>query len=597
MEEGKTPYFKDLLEIMTSEITITTAIHNIKSNKGSKTPGVDKIKMDHYLQKGYEEVITEIQESFMLYKPNLVRRKLIKKANSNKKRPLGIPTIKDRIVQECVRLVLEPILEAQFFEHSYGFRPFRDTHQAYARTVSLISTTGYQWVVEGDIKGFFDNIDHRILLKKLWGMGVRDRRVLMIIKQMLKAGVMNEKPINELGTPQGGIISPLLANVYLHTLDKWITREWEKKQTKKTYTENYSRLGSLRKTTNLKPAYFIRYADDWILITNSRENAEKWKYRISQFLKVSLKIELSEDKTLITKLTKKPIKFLGFEIKAHRRRNSEVKVNKKLITTSRPSPQKIKDKVKNIKHLIRKLKSCESKEEVIHQINHINLVIRGIIQYYQQATLVNKELSRYSHYLTRMATRYLKRRVKVEIVKAKQVDNLLSVHKERNQRIPAVRDGDVLIGVTNIGFCKFKIPVYKNQKETPYSIEGRQLYQIRTNRKPLLERADELISLKGSHKTVIRGDFRNFEYYMNRCYAFNRDRGRCKICTKDLSISQVQTHHINPKLPINEVNKVANLATVHEACHKLIHSSNNLTEILDNKVWKKVLFYRRRLAN
>lgn len=592
-DENKRLHFKDLLEVVSSRVTITTAIHNIKANKGSKTAGVDGMKIDDYLQKGYKTVIDEIQSLILDYKPQMVKRVYINKANSNKKRPLGIPTIIDRIIQECVRLVIEPILEAQFFKHSYGFRPYRDSSQAIARTKSLVSTTGYKWVIEGDIKGFFDNINHRKLLESLWNMGIKDRRILMIIKAMLEAGILNEKDKNNIGTPQGGIISPLLANVYLHSLDTWVTREWENKKTRHNYKDNNSRLRALRTSSNLKPAYFVRYADDWILITDSKINAEKWKYRIDHYLKNTLKIELSEEKTLITNITKRAISFLGFEIKAMKRENSG-KVNKKLITVSRPDRQKVKQKVAGIKKLIRDIKSCETRKEIVHQINIINLTIRGIIQYYDNATLINKELAKYSHYLAFMVTRYLRRRINVEIVAAKSVNNLLSVHENRNQLIPAIRYNGLLIGVTNIGFCSFQKPIYKNPLETPYSENGRILYQSRTGKKPLKERADELITAQLSEKTLINNTFRNFEYVMNRCYAYNRDKGKCRICGEHVRTYEVNTHHINRKLPIALINKVKNLATTHEGCHKMIHSNKDFSSIVSPKAWKKILVLREK---
>lgn len=594
IENGQSLNFKNLLEVISSPITITTAIHNIKSNRGSRTSGVDGKVIDDYLQKGFDEVIEEIQALINNYKPFAVRRVYISKANSDKKRPLGIPTIIDRIIQECVKIVIEPVLEAQFFKHSYGFRPYRDANQAIARTKSLISTTGYKWVIEGDIKGFFDNINHRKLLESLWNMGIKDRRVLMVIKAMLKAGVLDESEENELGTPQGGIISPLLANAYLHALDKWVTREWENKKTKTNYKEQYSRLSALRKGTNLKPAYFIRYADDWILITDSKTNAEKWKYRINKFLNDSLKIELSEEKTLITNITKKPIQFLGFEIKALKRNNSEKLVNKKLITVSKPNTKKVKDKVEGIKTLIRDIKSCENKKEIVHQINQINLTIRGIVQYYENATLVNKELAKYSHELARMATRYLRRRVSVEIVPAYTVNNLVSVHENRKQLIPSIRTQDLLIGVTNIGFCTFKKPTYKNHSETPYSRNGRELYQTRTSKKPIKERADELLTLNLSEKILLGKTFHNFEYAMNRCYAYNRDKGKCRICGELVRTYETHTHHIDRKLPLKLINKVNNLATTHEQCHKMIHSTKDFSKIVGQKTWNKILTYRKK---
>ncbi len=221
LEKKDLPRFKGLLEVISSETVILTAIHKIKANHGSQTPGSDGETMrEHILEKDYPDVIARVQESLKDYCPAPVRRVYIPKPGKTEKRPLGIPAIIDRIIQECVRLVIEPILEAQFFTHSYGFRPMRDAHMALERTTDIVHKTGYHWIIEGDISKFFDNVNHTRLIKKLWHMGIRDRRVLMIIKTMLKAGIMGELKENPLGTPQGGIISPLLANAYLNTLDQ-----------------------------------------------------------------------------------------------------------------------------------------------------------------------------------------------------------------------------------------------------------------------------------------------------------------------------------------------------------------------------------------
>lgn len=262
-ETGTFSGFRGLLEIMASETVIMTAIHNIKANKGAETAGTDGRTMRaDILQQDYTQIVTKVQRSFQNYHHIPVRRKWIPKPGKSEKRPLGIPAIIDRIIQECVRIVLEPIMEAQFFKHSYGFRPWRDAHMALERVKDQVSRVGYYWIVEGDISKFFDNVNHTILIKKLWHMGVRDRRVLMVIKAMLKAGIMGEVSENPLGTPQGGIISPLLANVYLHSMDEWITREWENKKTRTTYSSSRNQYQSLHRYSNLKPAYLVRYADD-----------------------------------------------------------------------------------------------------------------------------------------------------------------------------------------------------------------------------------------------------------------------------------------------------------------------------------------------
>ena len=177
-KSGQGVSFTGLLEAMVSEVTIVTAVHNIKSNKGSKTAGVDRMKMDKYLQMPKEELFQLIQSNISNYKPKPAKRKYIEKANG-KKRPLGIPTVLDRIIQECMRLILEPICEAKFYPHSYGFRPYRAQKHAIRDIVNVINASVKSkdqpvWAVEGDIKGCFDNINHRLLLKKLWRIGIHD---------------------------------------------------------------------------------------------------------------------------------------------------------------------------------------------------------------------------------------------------------------------------------------------------------------------------------------------------------------------------------------------------------------------------------------
>lgn len=163
-KSGQGVSFTGLLEAMVSEVTIVTAVHNIKSNKGSKTAGVDRMKMDKYLQMPKEELFQLIQSNISNYKPKPAKRKYIEKANG-KKRPLGIPTVLDRIIQECMRLILEPICEARFYPHSYGFRPYRAQKHAIRDIVNVINASVKSkdqpvWAVEGDIKGCFDNMGY-----------------------------------------------------------------------------------------------------------------------------------------------------------------------------------------------------------------------------------------------------------------------------------------------------------------------------------------------------------------------------------------------------------------------------------------------------
>ncbi|MFC5449138.1 group II intron reverse transcriptase/maturase [Paenibacillus aestuarii] len=596
IDKGVLPSIKGLLEIISSEPVILSAIHKIKSNKGSRTPGADGETIRDILECNYDEVLERVRNNFKHYKPQSVRRKWIPKPGKSEMRPLGIPAIADRIIQECVRLVLEPILEAQFFQHSYGFRPMRDAHMALERASFLTHHTGYHWIVEGDISKFFDNVNHGLLLRKLWSMGIRDRRVLMIIKGMLKAGVLNEMKINPMGTPQGGIISPLLANVYLHKLDQWITREWEDKKTRVDYKRNDQRIYALRKRSNLKPAYLVRYADDWILITDSKSNAEKWKIRISKYLQTNLKLKLSDEKTYITNIKKKPINFVGFELKL-----IHGKAQKGFITRTKPNRPKLKAKVKELRLAIREIKKVKVKnnltlkETLIDSINQVNAKIRGVIQYYEASTGGYAELKKYSFSLNKTGLRALKP-FGGKLIAANETNNLLSVHEGHMTKIPSLEYLGLRVGLTSLAFFEWKKTLVKNPEETPYSPKGRELYIKRTGNKQLLTRADELLSLQRS-RIIGKGLNRilyNFEYFLNRAYAFNRDKGKCRVCGDEVNEFNVHIHHIRPYLLLSEVNRVPNLATVHVDCHKLIHAEM-LEETLPKKILKKVTDFRDKL--
>lgn len=475
-DAGGRPAFKGLLEIMSAEATIITAIHNIKSNHGSETPGVDfKTMRKDYLERPYQWVIQDIQNAFKHFEVQKIRRKYIDKPGKAEKRPLGIPTIRDRIVQECMKIVLEPILEAQFFEHSYGFRPMRDTAMALARINQVAHTSAKYWIVEGDISKCFDNIDHGILLNRLYHIGIRDRRVLQIIKAMLRAGIMDECTVNEYGTPQGGIISPLLANAYLDIMDEWVTKQWEHKKTRRTYRTAGTKRRSLYQTS-LNPGWLIRYADDFVIITDTRAHAEQWKSRLQTFLQDKLKLTLSTEKTLITDVRRKHIHFLGYELKM-------IPGNSRTgyITKTIPDKERLQRKVDSIAEDIKKIPRNFSKEQFIGEINRINSQVRGIIQYYQCCTWVSVALRRHSHRLQIIS----KARIKQyggRWIPANQTQNLSHIHQKHQQKIPSIKYRDIYVGFTALSFCQWEMTPVKTQAETPYSEDGRQRYFKRTKK-------------------------------------------------------------------------------------------------------------------
>ena len=615
IEENKLPKFYNLIEIMTSEATIKSAIHKIKSNGGSKTPGTDGTVIDEILQSDYDSVIDMVKQK--LTDPNYelapIKRVHIPKPGSKEKRPLGIPSITDRIVQQVVKMVIEPIFEAQFFKHSYGFRPMRDAEQAIARIENMM-WNGYNWVIEGDISKFFDKVNHRILTQKMWHLGIRDKRVLKLVNKMLKAKIMDEIKPNELGTPQGGIISPLLANIYLHSFDEWLTREWEEKtniymKSKNAYRNEYQfdkygnkipvnnlkqAKNNIKEKTNVKPFFLVRYADDWVILTKSKEHAEKLLYKVEKYLNEELKLQLSKDKTVITNVRIKPITFLGFKIKMIKGKSETG-----YVVRSKPVEEKFHKKIIELRKEIKMIRKCPTKMRAVEQIQKVNSTIRGLINYYEIGSATSLTMLKYSRNLQFAGFRTLKEH-NPKWIPAKQTLNLKKAHEGYNTAIPSIKiDGGEWLGITSLGFVRHNPSRFKNQEETPYTVKGRLLYEKRTEKKRPLNRPDEffpgnLTRLIYSGKTK---SLYNFEYFLNREYALNRDKFACKCCKKPITPRNVEMHHKSPKLELTKVNKLNNLATVCEDCHTLIHSNSVLTvsKMLSKETIKRIQKYRNEL--
>ena len=362
--------FTNLYDLLHWDNWMHTAAERVLARPGSQTDGVDRVTRKAF--KGdYERQMTALIDQLKrkTYQPQPVRRVYISK-HDGKKRPLGIPALRDRIVQEALRAILDPIYESDFYRHSYGFRKGRRTMDAIAALMPLFYTNvKHYYVIEGDLQSYFDTVHHRTLMKLL-RRRLKDRALLDLLWKFLKAGVMEGGLFGrtESGVPQGGVISPLLANVYLNEFDQWAATQWD--------LDPNTRQG--RRRAGLGNYKMVRYADDFVVVSNGPiAEVKSTKQAIQQFLENELHLTLSEEKTVITHVNN-GFDFLGFHIQRKR-------VSGKWAVHLRPAA-KAKERVK------RKLKDLTSRNwtwmDEYNRLATLNAMVRGWAEYYRYTSLV-----------------------------------------------------------------------------------------------------------------------------------------------------------------------------------------------------------------
>lgn len=536
--------FTKLLELITDERNIMLAYRTIKSNTGSKTQGTNGHTIEYIANQPTEQYIEYVKARLRDFKPHSVRRVEIPKANG-KTRPLGIPTIEDRLIQQCIKQVLEPICEAKFHNKSYGFRENRSTEHAIAMTTKYINLSKLYHIVDIDIKGFFDNVNHSKLIKQMWTLGIRDKNLLCIISKMLKAEIEGEgKPTK--GTPQGGILSPLLSNIVLNELDWWVSDQWETFNTRHNYQQRHKYRAL--KTTKLKEFYIVRYADDFKILCRDKEMVRRMFFATKLWLKERLSLEISEEKSKVVDVTKSSTEFLGFSIKAKPK-------GKKLVAQSHMS-DKAKEKFRNdIKEYLLKIQ----KHPTVKNVNRYNSMILGKQEYYKIATQVNIDMNEIAFLISRK----IKNRTKQVQSKTGYISKL---YKERyNTKAKKIYVAKIVL--FPIGDIKHKNPMCFSPLKCNYTSEGRK------------EVHD---SLKNYNKEILKYIMENpiekksAEYNDNRLSLYTSQKGRCVITRNMLTIGNMEVHHKIPKV-LGGTDEYKNLMFITGKVHKLIHATKEET--------------------
>ncbi|MEV7817825.1 group II intron reverse transcriptase/maturase [Streptomyces flaveolus] len=373
--------FDDVFNFVCDPATLVVAFERVAGNTGARTAGVDGLRADHVQAFGAEAYLEQIRSQLRagVFRPMPVRERMIPKAGG-KLRRLGIPTIADRVVQAALKLVMEPIFEADFRPCSYGFRPNRRAHDAIAE-IHLFGTQGYRWVLDADIEACFDRIDHAALMGCV-RMRLKDKRVLALVKAFLKTGIMTElgeRNETTSGTPQGGILSPLLANIALSVLDDFAAEQW-------TSTMATRRDRERRRKHGLGTWRLVRYADDFaIMVHGTREHVEELRGQVSEVL-ATMGLVLSPSKTRIVHLAD-GFNFLGFRIVWNRKRGTD-----KWYVYTFIADKPVEALKRKIKSLTLRLSHLDYRVALIR----INQIQRGWANYFKHAVA--------KHTLSRLAT-------------------------------------------------------------------------------------------------------------------------------------------------------------------------------------------------
>ncbi len=382
-EQDEDKRFGDVFNLLCDPATLLVAWERVKRNRGSKTAGVDGQTRWHVEQRGVETILGELRCSLRdgSYAPLAVREHAIPKRGSGKVRRLGIPALRDRIVQMAATLVLEPIWEAEFQPCSYGFRPNRRAQDAVEQVRFFINPPrSYEWAIEGDVEDCFGSIHQGLLLAEL-RRRVTDKRVLRLIRRFLGAGIMRHGSLTATpsGTPQGAILSPLLANVALSVLDRRFEDAWN------AWTPHQRKW---RKAKG-QPSYrMVRYADDFVILVRGTEaQAQALKEQTAEFMRERMRLTLSPEKTHITHVDD-GFDFLGFRIQRRPR-------NRVPVAYSFPSERSFRD----IKHRIKELTGRSTIGLSLDQLVHaLNPILRGWTNYHRHAA-AKRCFSYLDHYL------------------------------------------------------------------------------------------------------------------------------------------------------------------------------------------------------
>lgn len=563
--------FRHLMKLIVSEENVVLAYRNICKNKGSFTAGVDGKIITDIQKYPIQKVVEKVRNKLQFYQPKQVRRVYIDKGNG-KQRPLGIPSIWDRLIQQCVLQVLEPICEAKFHERSNGFRPYRSAQNAIAQCYKMIQLQNLHYVVDVDIKGFFDNINHAKLIRQIWAMGIQDLKVLAIIRAMLKADILFNDIVTspETGTPQGGILSSLLSNIVLNELDWWVASQWEMMPTR--VDREYSKTDKkgnvvidrsqkwtmLREKSELKEIYIVRYADDFKIFCRDYHTAKKTYTAVVKWLKERLSLDISEEKSGITNLKKNYMEFLGLKIRA-------VPKGKKFAVKSHMTNKAKTRAKKKVAESTKRILNHNDQKSLDKNISLHNSLICGLHNYYKMATHVSADFAEIGYPIQKMLSGANHNSRQCSVEKSGEIrSRFIADNYGKSKQMRWIHDRPII----PVAYVQHEYPKYKRREVNKYVLKNEAMNHVPNSI------SFEIIRylMENAYK------WESIEFADNMLSRYIAQKGNCAVTHKPLRLHNMECHHIKPRQGgRREDNSYRNLVLLCTEAHKLITATRKET--------------------
>ena len=560
---------------------VALAVRQLSKAKGRMAKGHDETNYQTLEEFSIAELSEIVKDRLLNKKMDYVRRTYIPKGKTKKMRPLGICSVWDKLVEKCMQLVLDPYCETKFVDSSFGFREQVSQHNALAKVKNHCQIMPYALSI--DLSSYFDTLDPNITYREMWHIGIKDQVILNYVYQFIKKGYYEEskKYENFLGVPQGSILGPLISNLYLHRFDKWLKDqgdEWHDESVKK-FSYSSAKRGNMRRT-NLKIGIHVRYADDILVLCDSMNHAERFKFSISKYLTKNMKLNINEEKTRIYDLTKEPMKYLGYMFYAFKRERKNPRQNAKFMVANTLPKEKQDEIVEKCNELLRVIR----KKPTFEAINDWNTYVVGIHNYYCGMTHFAKCFSQIGWRIKKLFYHTMKKRAKYTTDQIFKNNFMGGKYSSWGKKGYYCFNNYPIIHIEWANWDKGLIHAQKGKvsRKNPYDYGDKK-------HKPGVSMEDIRYLVNTSNL------MKNSRYAMFRISKYSSVKGISYLSGDFVPVEDYHCHHITPKSK-SGTNDFENLCVLSVAEHAILHSSTpeNLYEMFPKK-HKRIKFLIEKL--